>query len=129
MNAINRFKNQELRIKMGRIIPENFGFGVWIWYTNENRLLLSEGFYNMIGVSKDVYPTFDLLIGCIHPDDLEGFVNMMEIMLQGLHPRWLRFRVVQPDRSTQKIQCYVEVMRAELAGIFDIVGLCFEINE
>lgn len=126
MNAINRAETQEPRNKAERIIPENLNFGVWIWYADENRLLFSESFCEMIGVSKDVYPTFDLVLGCIHPDDLEGFVTMMETMLQGSHPRWLRFRVVQPDRSTQKIQCYVEVMKAEFAGIVDIVGVCFE---
>ncbi|HEY4786835.1 MAG TPA: PAS domain-containing protein [Bacteroidales bacterium] len=125
MESALKHNKEEYKLRFSNEPFHNFG--VWIWYTNENRLLLSEGFYNMIGVSKDVYPTFDLLVGCIHPDDLEGFVNMMEPMLQGSQPRWLRFRVVKSDRSILEIRCYVEVMRTEFADVVDIIGVCFEV--
>jgi hypothetical protein len=97
-------------------------FGVWIWYTVEDRMLFSERFYQMMGISKDVYPSFNLLIERIYADDFILFQENIEKIMDDSKPRSVKFRVMQPDKSVKEIMCYMEVIAAEYADILDITG-------
>jgi hypothetical protein len=111
------------------LVPENLIFGTWIWNSTENRLFLSDGFCQLMGIAKDVYPTFDLFVESIWADDLIQFVDAIEKILHDSKSRWMEFRISLPDNSIRTIQCYVEAMRCESADVFDIAGMCFDVSE
>lgn len=69
------------------LLHEKLNFGVWIWYTDEERMLFSERFYRMIGISKDVYPTINLLIEIIYAEDFLLFQESIEIIMDDSKPR------------------------------------------
>jgi hypothetical protein len=114
--------------KLTDVLHEKLNFGVWIWYTVEDRMLFSERFCRMMGISKDVYPTFNLLIEIIYADDFLLFQESIEKILDDSKPRCVKFRVTQPDKSVKEILCYMEAMTAEYVDILDITGVCFDVT-
>jgi PAS fold len=119
----------KLNRKISLVQPNNFdqlNFGTWIWYSLENRILVSEEFCNMVGISKNGYNNFNLFFDIIHGSDLLKFMKVIDEMLKGASPRWFKFKIVRPDNSIINICCFFESMSDEFANIFDITGTCFE---
>ena len=65
---------------------DQLNFGIWIWYSVENRILVSEEFCNMVGISKNGYNNFNLFFDIIHGSDLLKFMKVIDEMLKGDHP-------------------------------------------
>ena len=131
MEAIKSFadKEREAKIKVNHTplsTPENIIIGTWIWYSVEDRLLVSESFSKIAGISKysnnDFYTFFDI----IHENDLTKFLKVIDVMLKGASPQWINFRIFRPDKTIQKVNCYIESMTTEFEEIFDITGVCFK---
>lgn len=108
---------------------DQLNFGTWIWYSVENRILVSEEFCNMVGITKNGYTNFNLFFDIIHGSDLLKFIKVIDEMLKGASPRWFKFRIVRPDNSIRKVNCFIEAMTDEFSSIFDITGTCFEVKE
>jgi hypothetical protein len=104
-------------------------FGVWIWYSVENRIFFSDRFSRMLGLEKDVYPTFEILVECLFADDVMSFFDTIDKILHDSKLLWMEFRINLPDNTMLSIQCFVEAMRSESGDVMDIVGVCFEISE
>jgi hypothetical protein len=126
--VVNKVKSKNNQTSLF-VVPGNLILGTWIWYSTENRLFLSDGFCQLMGIARDVYPTFDLFVESIWADDLIGFVDAIEKILHDSKSRWIEFRISLPDKSFRTIRCYVEAMRSESADVFDIAGVCFDVSE
>lgn len=105
-----------------------FDFGVWIWYGLENRLFLSTSFSRMVGIPSGMVPTLELLVECIHPGDLDRFFTFLETLVDGLLPGDLTFRVCLPDGNIRTICCIIGTMGGEWVGVYDVVGVCWELD-
>ena len=91
-------------------LAEKANFGTWIWYSVDDRMLFSEGFCRMLGITKNVYPTFELLVDRIQNDDLISFLDNISIIMNNSKPRWMRFRVKRTDNTIVSIYCYAEAI-------------------
>ena len=105
---------------------ENPIFGLWTWYSVENRLLLSENFSQMAGLAKDSDYNFRTFLEIIHGNDLLHFLSEIDNMLNGAGPHWIRFQIVRPDGTGQIVKCFIESMTTAFGDVFDIVGICFK---
>ena len=107
----------------------NLTFGTWIWYSVEDRLLFSVNFCQMAGIDKDSDYNFKTFLELVHGNDLLPFLSEIEDMLHGAKPHWISFRIVRPDNTLQKINCFIESMTTEFGDVFDITGVCLVSNE
>ena len=105
--------------------PEEMGFGVWIWYTVENRITWSAGFGRLLGLEEGVEPSFEVLIASIYPDDVRLFYNNLIVVLNDWQPRWCTFRICQDDKTVHTMKCLLEGMAIGCGEETDIVGVCF----
>ena len=107
----------------------NLTFGTWIWYSVEDRLLLSENFCQMAGIAKDSYYDFKTFFDLLHGNDLLPFLSEIENMLKGAEPHWISFRIIRPDYTAQRVNCFIESLATEFGDVFDITGICLVSNE
>jgi hypothetical protein len=108
--------------------PEKLRFGIWIWYTYENRVAWSEGFNRLLHLDNDAKPSFELLVECIYPDDVRTFYDNLIVVLNNWQPRWFTFRITLPDQSVRTLQCLLEGMPIGCNDVTDITGVCFDVT-
>ena len=110
-------------------VNEKLAFGMWIWYSVEDRLLFSENFCEMAGIDKDSDYNFRTFLELVHGNDLLPFLSEIENMLHGAKPHWISFRIVRPDNTHQKVNCFIESMSTEFGDVFDITGVCLPVYD
>src|SRR5512144_2048094 len=80
-------------------------FGVWEWDLATDELAWSDELFRIFGVSRDhVLPTFDALLGWVHPDDqpaLRGY--FMHARRDGAEHA-VEYRIVRPDGEVRVLQ-------------------------
>ena len=108
--------------------PEDILTGTWIWYSNEDRLLFSEGFAGTAGISGEAYHTFSTFLEIVHGNDLLGFLDDIEELLDGGSPRWVGFRVVREDEEVVDLRCFMEAVGSEFGEVMDVVGICLKVE-
>ncbi len=131
MEVIKSFADNEreakIRVNNNPLIkPENIIIGTWIWYSIEDRLLVSDGFSKIAGISKNSNNDFYTFFDIVHDNDLVPFLKVIDLMLKGASPQWINFRIFRPDKTIQKVNCFIESMTTEFEEIFDITGVCFK---
>jgi len=134
METIKSFTAHELKHRFSGNrkllrINKNLISGIWIWYSVEDRLLFSEGFSLIAGISKNAFNNFKTFFEIIYGNDLLQFLNDIEKMLQGAPPQWTYIRIVRPNKTICELYCYMESITTEFSDIFDIAGICFDITE
>ncbi|HEY4785716.1 MAG TPA: hypothetical protein VIH57_06690 [Bacteroidales bacterium] len=100
--------------------------GIWTWYSVEDHLLFSDSFYQSTGIAKDWHYKFTTFLEIIHGNDLLQFCHDIEAMLRGAEPMWITYRIVKPNGSDQKVECFVISLSTEFKDVFDITGVCYE---
>ena len=125
-DTLNFIKNKQL--KESFVIPECLNFGMWIWYSVEDRLLFSNSFYAMTGLKQESFYDFKTFFEIVHGCDLLQFLNDIEELLNGAPSRWVNFRIVRPDMIVQEVNCFMESLKTEFGEVFDITGVCFKVN-
>jgi hypothetical protein len=108
--------------------PEGLKFGVWIWYTYENRVAWSEGFRRLLGLEGDIAPSFELLVACIYPEDIRPFYDNVIVVLNDWKPRWVTFRITKDDQTVHTLKCLLEGMPIGCNDVTDVTGVCFELQ-
>lgn len=98
--------------------------GVWVWYGLEKRLFFSESLLRMIGIPDEMVPTLEGVVDCICLEDQGKFIDILEGLLDGVRPESFSFRVMTMN-GVKKIECCVGVMRTEMEGMVDVVGVCY----
>jgi len=80
-------------------------FGVWEWDLATDKLAWSEELYRIFGVSRDaVPPTFDALLGWVHPDDHATLrSHLMHARRDGAE-HTVEYRIVRPDGEVRVLQ-------------------------
>ena len=106
--------------------PEDILIGTWIWYSTEDWLLFSAKLAEIMGISKESYYTYSTFLEIVHGNDLVGFLDDMEELLNGGSPRWITFRIVRENNVVVKLRCFMETVRSEFGEVVDIVGVCFK---
>lgn len=101
--------------------------GIWTWYSVEDLLLFSDSFCESTGIAKDWHCNFRTFLEIIHGNDLLQFSDNIEAILHGAEPRWIQYRIVNPDNVAKKIDCFVISISTQFKDVFDITGVCYEI--
>lgn len=79
--------------------------GVWDWNIVSNAAMWSSKLWDIFGIKKQpgVYPTFELWISAIHPDDRERIVESLTQAISRQSELTAEYRVLHPDGSCRWI--------------------------
>ncbi|MGB7337267.1 MAG: ATP-binding protein, partial [Phototrophicaceae bacterium] len=118
-NHLMREQNDRIR-KLEHIAH----IGSWELNLTTNELMWSEEFYHICGLDRDTQPDFDLMIGLIHPDDLEEALKVVDKVVNTGEPYFIQKRIIRSDGQVRWLEARGEVVldgqtqQSKLMGIF-----------
>jgi diguanylate cyclase (GGDEF)-like protein/PAS domain S-box-containing protein len=104
--------------------------GGWEWNVETDEVSWSEEVYRIYGLApRSVVPTFERLMGLVHPEDRELVKRAIDEALYGGKPYEVEHRVVRPDGEVRVVHRRAEVARAEGGEPLRMVGTVHDITE
>ncbi|WP_191970010.1 PAS domain-containing protein [Methylobacterium planeticum] len=92
-----------------RLIEDQGLTGNWGWTFDTNVQVWSAGLFRLLGLqASDMLPSYDLLLGLVHPEDKPELETTAEIMQGGILRDHV-FRVIRPDGSIRVLSSRGEV--------------------
>ncbi|MCF4965975.1 PAS domain S-box protein [Nostoc sp. CMAA1605] len=83
------------------------GFGIWEYDCVNGSQIWDEQMYKLYGVSPiDFDPTLDSWLSCLHPDDRDYIVAVMDQVLQNNQEYDVEFSIIQPNGEIRYIKAY-----------------------
>ncbi|HEX5840493.1 MAG TPA: PAS domain S-box protein [Anaerolineales bacterium] len=103
--------------------------GSWEWAIPENRVIASEGFHTLLGLSaEDFGTTFDAYFARIHPDDVAETRQALEnAMRTGLFES--EVRVTRGDGEIRHLYARGEAFRDDQGHAARMIGIVIDITE
>ena len=105
------------------------GVGLWVWDLQEDRVHRSDEVFRMVGRdpgSFDADP--DAWLSFIHPDDVEGLKEAMELAHAGVRDYHRQYRVCWPDGSVHWLESDGKCQRDAEGRVTRIVGVMTDIT-
>ena len=87
----------------------------------------SEEMFQILGITPDRSPSFELFLGCIHPEDRGIVLDAAKRIRSGTEPG--EYRIVRPDGQVRFVRTVSEVMRNQEGEPVRIVGATQDITE
>ncbi|MCE5260329.1 MAG: PAS domain S-box protein, partial [Chloroflexi bacterium] len=83
--------------------------GNWTWHLDTGRINISDGMYQLYGISQDTAPSDfgNIMINSVHPDDRAAVEEYNKRMMREKQTSRLQYRIIWPDGSLHYI--YTEV--------------------
>ena len=82
---------------------ESAGMGIWQIDMRKKEFLLSNRFYDLVGLPNNRVVTFNTLKEFVHPEDYEQVEkSIMDSMAQGGHDYFMEYRIIRPDNGEIK---------------------------
>jgi diguanylate cyclase (GGDEF)-like protein/PAS domain S-box-containing protein len=104
--------------------------GGWEWNVETDEVSWSEEVYRIYGLApRSVVPTFERLMGLVHPEDRELVKRAIDEALYGGKPYEVEHRVVRPDGEVRVVHRRAEVARGEGGEPLRMVGTVHDITE
>jgi|GEM_PF-4160273 len=104
--------------------------GSWTWNikTGDNRW--SDEQYRILGLSpEDEKPSFDLLRSVLHPDDVDGVLQVVQDALDGTQPYDSEYRIIRPDGEIRYIDAQGQIICDAHGEPEKMYGTIFDITE
>jgi len=83
--------------------------------------------FQILGITPDRSPSFELFLGCIHPEDRGIVLDAAKRIRSGTEPG--EYRIVRPDGQVRFVRTVSEVMRNQEGEPVRIVGATQDITE
>jgi PAS domain S-box-containing protein len=104
--------------------------GNWSWNVTEDRIVCSDEFYRILGVSPENFvPTYASYIQCIHPEDVEIFKCFEKIISTDKTPYSKKYRIVRPDGDIRVVHERGEVTMDVTGNPMSSFGTIQDITE
>ena len=105
--------------------------GNWQWFFKENRIVWSDGLYDILGGTNDgLAITIEDFVSFTHPDDLEIVSLQVERTIKNKEFEGeLIHRVITVDKEVKLVQVIAKVFTDENNDITEIVGSCQDITD
>src|SRR5215469_16996851 len=87
----------------------------------------SEEMFQILGLTPDHSPSFELFLSCVHPDDRGIVLDAAHRIRSGTEPG--EYRIVRPDGQLRFVRTVSEVMRNQEGEPVRIVGATQDITE
>ncbi len=85
------------------------GFGIWSWDLSDGSMTWNHRMYELYGVPPEVAPTREILVGAIHPEDVEPVESLMQSALKGTAEFNTEYRVVLPTGAVRYLRAAAQV--------------------
>ena len=104
--------------------------GSWVWYVPENRLVVSEGLYRLMGLPTVVSDTdMELFMQRIHPEDRERMQGIVATALEQGGSLDAEFRIVQTGGQVRVLHARGESLLDERMAPVHVHGVVIDITE
>ena len=106
--------------------------GSWTWDIQNNCFpSWSKEMFRILGCDPDTTsPTFELIAGRIHPEDLSSVDVGLEEIAAGVRAEFLSyFRIVDPDGKIRQMQVIAHPVINPKGDVIEIVGTTMDVNE
>lgn len=104
--------------------------GNWEWDLKAQTAIWSDEHYRIFGYKPgEVKVDYDLFVNCIHQDDRDKVIKLMDKALAGKAPFEFEYRIVRPDKIEKTILCQAEVIRDGAGEAVRVIGTALDITE
>jgi PAS domain S-box-containing protein len=79
------------------LTQQSANIGSWDWDMPTGKLLWSDTFFDLFGLSRDTIPDFDVWRSLVHPDDREAADARINLALERHEPLRNEYRIIRPD--------------------------------
>ena len=112
-----------------RLLMQYARVGDFEWNPRDGSMDCSPAFYELTGLDPAVSPTFDALIGFVHPDDRERIHDVLTHLPENPGQDFdFESRVVGPDGVVRFIHARGAVIRDENDGSVRVVGIAIDLS-
>ena len=107
--AEEELKNREKQLLNAQRLTH---IGSWKWDINHNRTTWSDELYRIFGVESNFFDpsAYEAFVSCIHPEDQEYVVKVMEKSLKDLESFKTEYRIIRPDGDIRYVHAVGEVI-------------------
>lgn len=107
------------------------GLGTWDRDLATNKIVWSEGMYNIFGRSRDQFSgTPDEVLSFVHPDDRAAFRKAFDQTMTGRTAGFdQEFRIVRPDGETRWVLRRAQIIRTEDGRPLSMLGVALDMTE
>ena len=104
--------------------------GTWEWDTKTGEIRWSEEAFRIHGFDPgEVSPTFERLMGMVHPEDRALLRGTVDDALEGRREYDLEHRIVRPDGDVRWVHRQAEVVRGESGETSKMVGTVHDVTD
>jgi PAS domain S-box-containing protein len=103
--------------------------GIWEWNTAADVLEWDSAMHALYGIDRSTVPTYELWLGCIHPDDRERSVLELQQAMAGEAPFDTEFRVIGPAGEVRHVRSMATLLRDSTGAGLRMVGANWDITE
>jgi|GEM_PF-996492 len=104
--------------------------GSYRWDVETNKTTWSDELFRITGHQPQEFePTYEIYLGCIHPDDKAFFQSLTEHVMQEKSLYSGEYRVIRPDGETRYIAEKGEVTLDDAGNILALLGVIQDITE
>lgn len=102
--------------------------GNWVFDTESRKLEWSDTMYTITGISRDQEPGFQKFAALVYPEDIPAFQSSKDMLLAGLSPDRLTYRLQTPDGSTKWVSAQYMINYDSQGGVKTIFGTLQDIT-
>jgi PAS domain S-box-containing protein len=104
--------------------------GSWEWDIPGGRLHWSDELYRVWGVDREGFtPSFDGIVGLIHPEDRAANQAMLDRLEAGAGAAAVDFRIIQPDGDVRHLRQTLEVERDAGGAMVRAYGVMQDVTD
>jgi len=126
MEALLRHSEERLRLAL-----RASNAGVWAWDPLTGAVHWDASMSQLYGCGPNEQPSFDLWIGCMHPDDRPAMLKRVEEFLQPDSPNYwdTEFRVLHPTLGERWIHGLARAERDGQGRVVSLVGINLDVTD
>ncbi|MCT7949037.1 PAS domain-containing protein [Ancylothrix sp. C2] len=103
--------------------------GLWKWDKKTNTTHYFHGIESLFGVDADQLNNLENFISCVHPEDRQLVIDVMEIAIAQQVEYSVDYRIVWPDSSIHWISCQAGILRNENGAFVGMAGTVMDVTE
>ncbi|MEI7434038.1 MAG: PAS domain S-box protein, partial [Methanomicrobiales archaeon] len=103
--------------------------GTWDWDFPTGKLVWSPEFFELLGLSPDVPPSFETWLATLHPDDRKPSMEKIDQSVQDHKELWNEYRVLLPDGGLRWIGAAGSTSYNDKGEPLRMSGICIDISE
>ncbi len=103
--------------------------GLWEVDLRSGRLMWSDADYDLFGLDRDVEPSVETWLSCIHPDDRSHAQGEYNQSIEEGRDQNLEFRIVRPDGNVRWLHRKGQIVRDEQGVPVRVSGITLDITD